>query len=85
MTKSGLPMSNLRENNWSKVHRVVDRSIALVIIRYKIMRFTENNEIFYLEGHFIYREYLKDQCFRNSEFYSLIYLFLQKSVQIIKL
>ena len=85
MTKSRLPMSNLRENNWSKVHRVVDRSIASAILRYKVMRFTENNEIFYLEGQFIYTEYLKDQCFRNSEFYSVIYLFLQRSVQIIKL
>ena len=63
MTKSRLPMLNLRENNWSKVQRVTDKPIASTIIRYKIMRSTENNEFSYLKGQFIYREYLKDQCY----------------------
>ena len=71
-------MPNLSENNWNKIHRIADKPIASAAIRYKIMRFAENNEISYLEGQFIYRKYLKDHGFRNNEFSSFTHSFLEK-------
>ena len=57
MTKSRLPIFNRSESYWSEVHRIADMPITSAIIQYKGMRFIKNNEISYLEGQFIYREY----------------------------